>query len=169
MAVKYLDENGLVYFWSQLKSQLFNKQDKVDGKGLSTNDLTNELKTQYDKAQPNIIESVMLNSVVQTPVGKVVSLNVVTASEVDNKISTALAGITSFSFVIADKLPETGSSSSIYLIPKDPEVSDIYEEWIYVNSSWEIIGTTAIDLTNYVQFTDLNPITNVEIDAIIAM
>lgn len=31
-----------------------NKVDKVDGKGLSTNDLTNELKEKYDKAEENV-------------------------------------------------------------------------------------------------------------------
>ena len=41
--MRYLDENGLLYVIQKVKSWLGNKVDKVDGKGLSTNDLTNEL------------------------------------------------------------------------------------------------------------------------------
>lgn len=41
---KYLDSNGLLYVWSKIKALLGNKVDKVEGKGLSTNDLTDELK-----------------------------------------------------------------------------------------------------------------------------
>lgn len=47
MAKKYLDENGLLYFWGKLKGYF---QAKEAGKGLSTNDLTATLKTNYDAA-----------------------------------------------------------------------------------------------------------------------
>lgn len=42
----YLDNNGLLYFWQKLKAKLANKVDKVDGKGLSTNDYTTAEKTK---------------------------------------------------------------------------------------------------------------------------
>lgn len=48
---KFLDDNGLLYFWNKLKSY-FVKQET--GKGLSTNDLTNELKTNYDAAKTHV-------------------------------------------------------------------------------------------------------------------
>lgn len=67
------------------------KVDKVDGKGLSTNDLTNELKTQYDSAyahsqvahapadaQANVIESVKVNGSVVTITDKAVDITVPT-------------------------------------------------------------------------------------------
>lgn len=44
---KYLDNDGLLYFWTKLKSY-FVKQES--GKGLSANDLTNTLKSNYDAA-----------------------------------------------------------------------------------------------------------------------
>lgn len=43
---KFLNMEGLSYFWSQIKAKLNNKVDKVDGKGLSTNDYTNEEKAK---------------------------------------------------------------------------------------------------------------------------
>ena len=44
---KYLDSNGLLYFWGKLKAQFVAKE---AGKGLSSNDLTDTLKANYDAA-----------------------------------------------------------------------------------------------------------------------
>lgn len=46
MAKKILDDNGLSYLWLKLKEILTTKVDKVDDKGLSTNDFTTEEKTK---------------------------------------------------------------------------------------------------------------------------
>ncbi len=43
---KYLDNNGLLYFWQKLKTALGTKVDAVAGKGLSTNDYTTAEKTK---------------------------------------------------------------------------------------------------------------------------
>lgn len=43
---KYLDDSGLGYFWSKLKTLLAGKVDKVDGKGLSTEDYTTAEKNK---------------------------------------------------------------------------------------------------------------------------
>ena len=40
----WLDYDGLLYFWQKIKEKLANKVDKVEGKGLSTNDFTTEEK-----------------------------------------------------------------------------------------------------------------------------
>ena len=42
----YLDENGLTYLWSKIKTLVSGKVDKVDGKGLSTNDYTTTEKNK---------------------------------------------------------------------------------------------------------------------------
>ena len=44
----YLDKDGLLYVWSKIKSLVATKVDKVDGKGLSTNDFTADYKTKLD-------------------------------------------------------------------------------------------------------------------------
>ena len=79
MKIKYLDENGLLYLVQKIKGWLNNKVEVVPGKGLSQNDLTNELKTKYDNAAtkvneltatggaPNIIEIVKVNGTALTP------------------------------------------------------------------------------------------------------
>lgn len=44
----YLDENGLLYFWQQLKTILAGKVNTETGKGLSTNDFTDALETKLN-------------------------------------------------------------------------------------------------------------------------
>ena len=67
------------------------KVDKVDGKGLSANDLTNTLKSNYDaaythsqsthaptNAQANVIENIKVNGTAQTVTNKAVNITVPT-------------------------------------------------------------------------------------------
>ena len=50
MANKVLFYDGLRHFWAKLKAYFVKKE---EGKGLSANDLTNELKSNYDAAYPH--------------------------------------------------------------------------------------------------------------------
>lgn len=52
--------------------------------------------------------------------------------------------------LVVEELPTTGQDDILYLVPKqDTETNDIFDEYLYVNSNWEHIGTTDIDLSNY--------------------
>ena len=74
-------------------------------------------------------------------------------TQVTNAINTAIAGITGISFEIVQTLPQTGDPGTIYLVPAGQSVTgDIYAEWIYINNTWEKLGTTAVDLTGYTQW-----------------
>ena len=81
---KYLDENGLLYLWQQLKTKLAGKVDTVSGKGLSTNDYTTEEKTKLaaidSGAEVNTINTIKVNNIDQTPVNKAVNITVPTAT-----------------------------------------------------------------------------------------
>lgn len=75
------------------------------------------------------------------------------ASQVTTAINAAIAGISGISFEIVQTLPATGDSGTIYLVPAGQSVTgDIYAEWIYLNSAWEKLGTTAVDLTGYTEW-----------------
>lgn len=75
---KYLDDNGLLYFWQQLKTLLAGKVDTVSGKGLSTNDYTttekNKLSNIASGAQVNVIESITVNGTAATVTSKVAAI-----------------------------------------------------------------------------------------------
>lgn len=75
------------------------------------------------------------------------------ASQVTTAINAAIAGITGISFEIVQTLPTTGDPGTIYLVPAGQSATgDIYAEWIYLNSTWEKLGTTAVDLTGYTEW-----------------
>lgn len=63
-----------------------NKVDKVEGKGLSTNDFTNELKTKLEGvaggAQVNVIETVKVNGSALTVTDKAVNIEVLTDDDI---------------------------------------------------------------------------------------
>lgn len=65
--------------------------------------------------------------------------------------------ITTFHFEIVQSLPTTDIQTNIiYLLPKNPSgANDVYTEYAYINNSWEKLGETQIDLSNYVTNTSL--------------
>lgn len=69
-------------------------------------------------------------------------------SRVNALIATAVGGITGFNAEVVQTLPQTGAVGTIYLVPKQGSGTDIHDEYIYVNNSWELIGTTQIDISN---------------------
>ncbi len=46
----FLDKAGLARLWQHIVAKLGGKVDKVEGKGLSTNDFTNEDKTKLNSS-----------------------------------------------------------------------------------------------------------------------
>lgn len=250
--VKYLDDNGLTYYHSKIKTLLNGKVDTEAGKGLSANDFTNTLKNKLDNiaagAQVNVIEGVNVNGTAVTPTNKIVNLtiptkltdltndgnfvtdanyvhtdnnftttdknklagiasgaevnvqsdwavtnsssdafiknkptkvsdftndsNFQTQTQVTQAINDAIGQITGLSFEIVQTLPATGTAGTIYLVPNNGSAPNIYDEYVWVTSggsgSFEKIGTTDVDLSGYVQYSNLVAITNAEIDTIVA-
>lgn len=73
-------------------------------------------------------------------------INYYTRAEVNDLIGQ----ITSISFEVVDVLPQTGEANKIYLVPStEGQPQNGYDEYIYVNESWEKIGSTDIDLSQY--------------------
>lgn len=70
----------------------------------------------------------------------------------NNTISCTVPG---FSVQVVSILPATGVEGVIYLVPLlGPTSQNIYNEFIWVNSQWEQIGTTEIDLSDYKVWTE---------------
>lgn len=191
MAIKYLDNDGLLYLWGLIKAQVSNaaatKVDKESGKVLSSNDYTDDEKSKLGNvaagAQVNKIESIKVNGVVQDIKTKEVDITVPTdnaslangagyqkAAEVQAAINEALSGITGIDFQIVSALPATGVKGTIYLMAHSHGTGDSYDEyiWLPTSSKFEKIGNTDIDLSGYLKKTDMVAITNAEIDTITA-
>ena len=94
------------------------------------------------------------------------------ATQVQNAINAAIEDITGIEFQIVQTLPSTGEKGVIYLVPNSGSGSNSYDEYIWITdgstSKFEKIGTTDVDLSGYVLYTDLVAITNSEIDTIVA-
>jgi hypothetical protein len=76
---KYLDDNGLLYFWQKIVNAFVAKE---TNKGLSTNDYTTAEKDKLAgiaaNAEANVIESISVNGTAQTVTNKGVDITVPT-------------------------------------------------------------------------------------------
>lgn len=79
--------------------------------------------------------------------------NTYTKTEVNNLVSA----ITTMNVAVVSALPTTGmKATTIYLVPKaTSQTNNAYDEYLYVNSKWEKIGDTTIDLSNYAKKSEL--------------
>lgn len=76
------------------------------------------------------------------------------------EVDALIAAVVTIDIQVVASLPISDiSTTTIYLVPaSDPELQNIYDEYINTDGTsggWELIGTTAIDLSNYVTTTDL--------------
>lgn len=214
-------ENGI----KQILALIKGKVDKETGKGLSTNDFTNTLKTKLDgieagatnvtvdNAMSTTSENPVQNKVIKTALDALTpdtALSTSSTKAVQNKVVTtalndkaplaspaltgtptaptategtnttqiantafvktaitnALEDVTGFSFEVVSSLPAEGENGVIYLMSNSGTTPNIYDEyiWLAFSSTFEKIGTTDVDLSNYVQTTDLVAITTTYID-----
>jgi hypothetical protein len=175
---KRLDENGTLYLLSKLLL-LFQRQEP--GKGLSQNDLTDTLKqmilNQFDgtwaslSGKPTNVSAWTNDAGYQTAlqVSSAISAALLasgfqTASQVEALIDAALAAIDTSIFIVVDELPETSEANAnkIYVVAGDGT------EWFVKAGDWEQVGDVSVSLEGYFNESNLVPITNSEIDSMIA-
>ena len=134
--------------------------------------------------EENVIEVVQKNGVALTVQNKTVNVEVPTnadiealiaahgyqtATDVDDAITDALSEITSFEFEVVQSLPQEGTKGIIYLVSNSGTGTNSYDEYIWIDGSpgsYEKIGTTDVDLSGYVQASEMHALTNAEIDTI---
>lgn len=97
---------------------------------------------------------------------------------VTQAITEAISSIPQFSFVIVNNLidlPQPGESNHIYLVPQVPAGPDgnKYDEWIWITDAtassggrYELIGSTEVDLSGYVQKSQMHELTESEVTTI---
>ena len=87
------------------------------------------------------------------------------------QVAEAISGAGHLKRAIVESLPEVGSAdeNTVYMVLSDgAEGENIYEEWMVIEGVWERIGSTDVDLSGYLQETDMVEITDEEIDEILA-
>ena len=128
--------------------------------------------------QANVIETVKVNNVALVPSSKAVNITVPTdnsvltngagyqtAKDVTDAINEAIGGLTGISFEIVETLPTRGKTGVIYLIAHSHGTKDNYDEyvWLEKSESYEKIGNTDVDLSNYVTKNDITIMTEQEL------
>lgn len=139
-----------------------------------------------DFGEDNVVEGAQIdgtdltitNKKLMIPNAAASTRGVVSNADINTLIQAALAGFERLSFQKVNSyadLPVTGSNGVIYLVPNSGSAPNVYDEYIwYTDSSttpptsgYEKIGTTELDLSGYVQKTDIHLLTNNEITDIV--
>lgn len=84
------------------------------------------------------------------------------------EVNALLASLSSLNLEVVAVLPDHDiSTTTIYLVPKDvPGTDDVYDEYVYINNSWEKIGSTAADLSNYYTKTQADTLLSGKVDKV---
>ena len=84
----------------------------------------------------------------------------ITAEVTKQYVDKSIAELTDMGFTpeVVGSLPtENIKTNIIYMLPaQTSEAENIYEEWMYINNKWEMIGSTSVDLTNYYTKNEAN-------------
>lgn len=165
---KFLDENGLLYYDGKIKGRLNTKVDKVTGKGLSTNDLTNELKQTYDETvskvdqiiaeggEPNVIETVKVNGTALIP----------DAEKAVNIDLSGYAKTTDLPTKVSDLTNDgDGTTGSKFATEAYVNTNGGKIDKIKVNGTEQTITNKAVDITVPTKTSDLTNDSNFAVDA----
>jgi len=74
------------------------------------------------------------------------------------EVNSLIAQIVTLSVLVVQTLPTQDiDTHTIYLVPKQTAgTDDVYDEYLYINNAWELIGTTQINLSNYYTKSEVN-------------
>ena len=117
--------------------ELLNKISEVN-----TN-LTNEISQIRTVNIPNAIKESIIDNLDSTATDKALSANQ------GNILKTMIGNSANLRIEVVTELPSTGEVNVIYLVKKVGKNPDVHDEYIYVENTWEKIGNTEVDLSNY--------------------
>jgi hypothetical protein len=117
--------------------ELLNKISEVN-----TN-LTNEISQIRTVNIPNAIKESIIDNLDSTATDKALSANQ------GNILKTMIGNLANLRIEVVTKLPSTGEVNVIYLVKKVGKNPDVHDEYLYVENTWEKIGNTEVDLSNY--------------------
>lgn len=130
------------------------------------------LEAMEDNAQENVIESISVAGSVLVPADKKVSIvfdsvyDASTTSEnalqhkaiatVIEDLRGKISEIPKFRIEVVDTLPEEGENAVVYLVKETgEETKNLYEEYIWTGTAFELLGRQELDLTDYITSDEL--------------
>lgn len=136
-------------------------------------------------AEVNVINGLSVNGVMQTPAEDTRVVNIVVPTKTSDltndsgfitnvvsdlvnyysksesysktEVNSLISGIATLNVLVVSALPTTNiSTTTLYLVAKTTAgTQNVYNEYLFVNGNWELVGDTQIDLSNYALKTEL--------------
>lgn len=158
----YLDDDDLLFVITMLKSKFAPFEHNHNG---ATEGAAGFMSAADKKKLDGIAKNATKTEISDVINDLSTDLTAASSKAVREYVKSALADITGFSGEIVESLPETGEDNVIYLVPKtSAKGNDVHNEYMWINGAFELIGTTAVDLSGYLKTSDLRPMTNEEIE-----
>lgn len=140
------DKAGIIIPWYGLSIE--DKTGKLSANIADLNSLDTRLYLTHD-AQG--LYNIGLRNIPETSRVFAAEQAIIANEEQIDKLKEAVAQLHSFTAKVVDALPDTGEDGILYLVAKDKKGSgNIYNEYLWIDSSYELIGDTAVDLSDYV-------------------
>lgn len=104
----------------------------------------------YEKVANKVTEISLLSTDEEYPSAKLLYDQLKLKADVSktytkDEVDRLIESIPGVKFEIVAELPEEGETDTIYLLPiEDAPEGNIYEEYVYINDAWEIIGTSKV-------------------------
>lgn len=132
-------EQGVIYITPDLKGQIWvGSTWKTIFEEIELSDVNEAVETLTEEVT-NIQELV-----------DVLSADVSVEGSVDYKIAQALVDIDHLKRKVVAELPqENVDVNTIYMISVRENGEDLYNEYMFINGQWEMLGNTAVDLSDY--------------------
>lgn len=173
-ANEYLGKTDWLFITQLLQSEYAKYVRVVEGMGLSANDFTDALKDKLDAIDISLYSKLLSPSFSGTPTVPTAqvgdnSSQIANTAFVVKAITDALAQITgiSFSKVSSFKaLPEEGVNGTIYLVPNKGNGDNTFDEYYWDGTKYELFGTTAVDLSDYLKKEDVEELSTDEVKAV---
>ena len=122
----------------------------------NTNNLALVTKGTLENVKENYVKEGLVNATTELTEAEKASIKDYLGYAEPTDIISAIASIPQFKLTIVSELPTKGEKMTLYFVPKTGTDTDVHDEYIWIeeNSKYEYVGTTAVDLTDYVKNTD---------------
>lgn len=144
-------EQGVIYIDSNLSGQIwtgsawkviFEQIELEEGKTVSVSEAVRALSTEISDVQELV---------------DVLNGDSSTEGSVDYKIAAAIVNADHLKRKIVTELPQENiDTNTIYMISARENGEDIYNEYMYIDGKWEVLGNTTVDLSDYYTKEEVN-------------
>lgn len=180
--MNFLDKNGLLYVWQKIKTYIDNllkgKVDKIDGKGLSTNDFSTAEKNKLAGLNNYTLPSASAETLGGIKVGAGLAINegILSATGGGTADSVDWSNVQNKPTKVSEFTNDSGyqTARDVNTIVENvvgaaPEALDTLKELSdALGNDPDFASTIATELSKKANIADLVAITNSEIDTIIA-